>query len=78
MSIGSQELIIKAVGIVVDDTIEDKGNLGKGITVKWLWTGNEKIAITPEMYKNNVFNNTLYEEYLPEIQLKIINLAVGS
>lgn len=76
MSIASKELIVKAVGIVVDDTVQDKVNLGMGITVEWLWKGSEKISITSEMYKNNVFNNTLYEEYLPDIQIRIIELAL--
>jgi hypothetical protein len=59
MSIASKQLIIIAAGIVVNDKIEEVPHLGKGIKVLWLWEGNEKIDITPEMYKNNVFNNTL-------------------
>lgn len=76
MSIASKKLIVKAVGIVVDDKIEEKIDLGKGITVEWLWEGKEEIDISTEMYKNNVFNNTLYEEYLPDIQRRIIRLAL--
>jgi hypothetical protein len=76
MSISTKQLIVKAVGIVVDDIIEDKGNLGKGITVHWIWQGKKEIPITNEMYKNNVFNNTLYEEYLPNIQREIVSLAL--
>jgi hypothetical protein len=77
MSIATKELIVKAVGIVVDDNIEEKGKLGKGVTVEWLWNGKESIPITTEMYKNNVFNNTLYEEYLPHIQRRIIDLVLN-
>ena len=77
MSISTKSLIIKAVGIVVDDRIEEKGNLGKGVAVNWLWNGKKEIAITAEMYKNNVFNNTLYEEYFPEIQMLVLDLALN-
>jgi hypothetical protein len=76
MSISTKSLIIKAVGIVVDDNVEEKGHLGKGVTVDWLWNGKKEIPITAEMYKNNVFNNTLYEEYFPEIQRIVLDLAL--
>lgn len=76
MSISTKELVIKAVGVVYDDIIEDKSTLGKGIGVKWLWQGIERVALTDKMYKYNVYNNTLYEEYLSEVQQKVINLAI--
>lgn len=69
-------MVIKAIGIVYDDQLKDL-DFGNGISVKWLWPedgiGQEKIAITSEMYKNNVFNNTLYEEYNPVARKFIIN-----
>ncbi|GAB1795492.1 hypothetical protein [Priestia aryabhattai] len=76
MSISTKELLIKAVGIVEDDTIETKSTLGKGIRVKWLWHGIERVPLTEKMYKYNVYNNTLYEEYLSDVQKKVINLAI--
>ncbi|WP_439846982.1 hypothetical protein [Bacillus subtilis] len=54
---------------------------GNGVSVKWLWPaeglGQEKIPITSEMYKNNVFNNTLYEEYNPQVRTSILNKIFG-
>ena len=62
-SLRNKELIIKAVGIV-KDTKKTYNNLGTGIDVAW--KNNFKsfsISVTPEIYRNNVFNNTLYEEF---------------
>mgnify|MGYP001076144261 CR=1 FL=1 len=73
-----KELRVKAVGIVINDERE-KDNLGKGVTVKWLWDCGdtpEVINITDEVYKNNVFNNTLYEEFNFNIQEKILILGL--
>lgn len=78
MSITTKELHIKAVGIVMDDSIEEKSDLGLGITVKWLWKNEEKVrvSLTEEMYKYNVYNNTLYEEYFHIVQRKVLELAL--
>ncbi|MGZ0879606.1 hypothetical protein ACWZQY_026945 [Priestia megaterium] len=73
-----KELRVKAVGIVINDERE-KDALGEGVTVKWLWDcGNtpEIIKITDAVYKNNVFNNTLYEEYNFNIQKRILELGI--
>ena len=66
-------LLVKAIGIVNDDTITDY-NDGKGVSVNWLWHSHSPIEInlTPAIYKNNVFNNTLYEEYNLDIQKKLL------
>ena len=68
-------MIIKAVGIVIDNRID--GNIfetGNGIRVKWKALDTPiKVDITEKIYKNNVFNNTLYEEYNPEILEKVIS-----
>ncbi|MDY5940714.1 MAG: hypothetical protein SPJ23_03565 [Eubacteriales bacterium] len=70
-----KQLIIKAVGIVIDNRID--GNIfetGNGIRVKWKALDTPiKVDITEKIYKNNVFNNTLYEEYNPEILEKVIS-----
>lgn len=73
-----KELRVKAVGIVISDERE-KDNLGEGVTVKWLWDCRDTpavIDITDEVYKNNVFNNTLYEEYNSSIQERILELGL--
>ncbi|PYI56114.1 hypothetical protein [Paenibacillus flagellatus] len=67
-----KSLVIKAIGIVIDDRIEDRNGLGLGVTMKWIWQGEERILLTDQMYKNNVFNNTLYEEYNQDILTLIL------
>jgi len=72
-AIGQSELRIKAIGIVNDSTIKNYNDLGTGISVKWVKRDLElePIAITEKIYKNNVFNNALYEEFNPDI-IKVI------
>ncbi|MFM1655528.1 hypothetical protein ACI7RC_26040 [Brevibacillus sp. B_LB10_24] len=67
-----KELIIKAIGVVTDDTIVERQGLGLGISVRWIWVGEKRTSITEEMYKNNVFNNTLYEEFNPSVSSLIL------
>lgn len=78
-SLSTKELHIKAIGVVTDDTVESKVDLGQGVTVKWIWKHQEKVRIplTEAMYKYNVYNNTLYEGYFPIVQRRILELAFG-
>ncbi|WP_220027993.1 hypothetical protein [Paenibacillus sp. S02] len=68
----SKALIIKAVGIVTDDRVEEHNGLGLGVSMKWIWQGEKKLDLTEQMYKNNVFINTLYEEFNRDIQTLIL------
>lgn len=72
----TQMITIKAVGIVIDNEIvknfpivDSKIRIGRN--VKWI----DKKAITIENpnSKNNVVNNSFYEEFNPEIQKIIID-----
>lgn len=59
----TKSLKIKAVGIVADNE-KQLSTLGTGIKVKWKSKLKPiTINLTPEEHKNNVFNNTLYEEF---------------
>ncbi len=65
-----QQLLIKAIGIVTSTAISNPNdsNLGMGVTVKW----DKRFSpytfdITKAMYRNNVFNNSLYEEFNSDI-----------
>ena len=80
MSIATKELLIKAVGVVTDNNItfykDTVGSyLGNGVKVNWLWNDEKRIKISDEMYRYNVFNNTLYEEFNSDIQKLVIKLA---
>lgn len=64
---------IKAVGIVTEtDTSENT------VKVKWKrnFKGIEPITVTPERYRNNVYGNTLYEEYDSEIINEVIKAVM--
>ncbi|NLU08819.1 MAG: hypothetical protein GXW91_11450 [Clostridiales bacterium] len=80
MSIATKELLIKAVGVVTDNNItfykDTVGSyLGNGVKVNWLWNDEKRIKISDEMYRYNVFNNTLYEEFNSDIQKLVVKLA---
>ena len=74
--IRKNQIIVKAIGIVTSEVCDNpnKANLGCGVCVKWKENFTEEVFdITPEMYRNNVFNNSLYEEFNAEIIKFIIN-----
>lgn len=68
-------LHIKAVGIVTDTN----DYLENGVKVKWKqsFDGIEPFTITQERYRNNVYGNTLYEEYDPEIITAVVNAILN-
>lgn len=68
-------LKVKGVGIVIDNKFIEDDDLGTGVKVKWLWTGNESLGEISDKY--NVRNNTLYEEFNKTIQLKILSLIIN-
>lgn len=67
-------LRIKAVGIVVDAEVKNVKNLGMGVQVKWIWRGDEFIGKIDDKY--NVRNITLYEEFNPDVQKRVIRLIL--
>jgi hypothetical protein len=69
-----QNIIYKAIGIIIDDQIRDDVNSGGlvhcGRNVRWVSTST--FTLPPRSGKNNVQNNTLYEEFDPRAQAVII------
>lgn len=83
----TQTLTIKAVGIVTNTQREVAENhlkdrlstLGTGVLVEWKESFKEQfISITPNMYKNNVFNNTIYQEFNKNIINTLIKALINS
>jgi len=73
----NEGLTIKAIGIVVDDKLTRISKVGEAcIKVKWVWKGDEYIGKIDDKYV--VRTGTLYEEYHPDIQKKIINLLTAN
>lgn len=73
-----KQLCVKAVGIVTDNC-KNHDRLGYGVKVKWKKEFSESINITvsSEMYRNNVFNNTMYEEYNENIISKLVDIIMN-
>jgi hypothetical protein len=69
-------LIIKAVGIVISDELKADKELGTGMSVKWLWTGEERLGKFNDKYP--VRNITLYEEFSRPVQAKVLRLLLSA
>lgn len=74
-SLKSRKLNIKAIGIVTDTNKYKSKDFGTGICIKWKKDFKPiTVYITDKIYKNNVFNNSLYEEFNDSI----INLIIDN
>ncbi len=73
-------LIIKAIGFVIDDEPTSYNEEAKEhsiyncIRVKWIRVGEEDLGKINDKY--NIRNNTIYEEFNPEIQTKIVKMIL--
>lgn len=84
-SIQKQTIHIKAIGFVIGRNIKEynysatsNDSMGFGRKVIWkkVYSNKEdwlQVAISPEDMKNNVYNNTLYEEYSATVINKILD-----
>jgi hypothetical protein len=69
-------LTIKAVGLVSDGKTSTFGDhLGTGVPVRWVWHGEERIGIIDDKWP--VRTVTIYEEYHPEVQARVMDLLLG-
>lgn len=70
----ANRLNIKALGIVTDPTAVKTDDMGTGISVKWKKDFKAiSFDIDAPGGKNNVYRNTLYEEFNPEIAKLLID-----
>ena len=66
----SPSLVIKGIGIVTDaGVITHNGNMGRRVS----WLDRQEFRIPKPTEKNNVRNNTIYEEFHPAVQAEILN-----
>jgi hypothetical protein len=76
---GGGDITIKGIGVVKDDVIvtasEHAGLVEIGRNVHWLDT--QRHSLTRPSEKNNVRNNTIYEEFHPAIQAEILKLVLA-
>ena len=68
-------LIIKSVGIVVGNQVQNNPTLGHGVAVRWIWEGEHRVGPINDRY--NVRNLTLYEEFNFDIQQTVLNLLIS-
>lgn len=65
------DLTVKAIGLVTTDEVSEVPGLAKcARTVRWIST--ETFTVPVARQKNNVRNNTLYEEHHPAVQMAIL------
>ena len=72
----STNINIMAIGIIVTSVIrkdEDDTNEIFSIGREVQWLNTEKFSIPKPKEKNNVRNNSLYEEFNPSVQREILN-----
>ena len=67
----SHGLFIKAVGIVKDNKVIEDLSLGHCMRVKWLWDGEIRMGKISD--KHNVRSNTLFEEFNPDVQTRVLD-----
>lgn len=73
-SFWAKKVNIKALGIVTDPTAIKTDDMGTGISVKWKKDFKAiSFDIDAPGGKNNVYSNTLYEEFNPEIANLLID-----
>jgi len=67
-------LTIKAVGIITEGKVREVDDLGTGVPVRWIWTGEERVGILKDKWP--VRSVTIYEEHHPYVQAKVIDLLL--
>lgn len=68
----SESIIVKAIGVVTDDDLVSTSSIvSAGRNIKWLV--KETFRIPKPKEKNNVRSNTMYEEFHPEVQSRILS-----
>ena len=74
------QIIIKAIGIITDDIVLDEASTNNlvacGRRVRWIST--EQFSIAKPAERNNVRQNTMYEEFHPIVQREVINRIVAA
>lgn len=69
----NEGLTIKAIGLVTEDQLIQVNGAGQAcLKMKWVWKGEEYLGLIDDKYVVHLC--TLYEEYNPMVQKKIIEL----
>ena len=69
-------LTIKAVGVVRKGRVRRFGKLGDGVPVRWVWNGpKERVGRLDDKWP--VRTVTIYEEYHPKVQTRVMDLLLA-
>jgi hypothetical protein len=69
----NEGLTIKAIGLISEDQIIEVKGAGQAcLKVKWVWHGEEQLGLLDDKYVVHLCS--LYEEYNPKVQKKIVEL----
>ena len=69
--VSKKEVLIYGVGIVLENDFQDRE-----LKVRWTKAGKFRVPFD-DFDKYNVKSNTLYQEYSPTVQDKIVNIVCG-
>lgn len=67
-------LTIKAVGVVTEGRTRPYQNLGTGVPVRWVWTGEERLGKLDDKWP--VRSVTIFEEHHPIVHARVIELLL--
>ena len=68
-------LTIKAIGLVKKGRVRPFGDLGDGVPVRWVWNGKERVGKLDDKWP--VRSVTIYEEYHPKVQTRVMDLLLA-
>jgi hypothetical protein len=68
-------LVVKAVGIVLAGGVRAVTDLGQGVGVRWVWSGEVRIGKLDDKWP--VRSVAIYEEHHPDVQARVIELLLG-
>ena len=67
-------LTVKAVGVVSDARVDAVPGLGRGVPVRWVWKGEERIGKLDDRWP--VRSVSIYEEHHPAVQHRVLDLLL--
>ena len=71
---GGGDITVKAIGLITDDVIRTAADTNDLVAIgrNVIWLSTTPMVIPKPAEKNNVRSNTVYEEFHPEVQAKLM------
>jgi len=76
----SADIVVKGIGLVRDDAIVVAADTGGLVQIgrRVVWLSREEFRIPKPNEKNNVRLNTMYEEFHPDVQARILGRCLSN